>query len=151
MPEPGLKGEPLVPEGQHRLGNWGNRPFPTGANAPSCTSQRSQPLRPRPPSEVAGRLSSPVDQREVLPRVWIWGGEGRGAMVVPWRFIGQRPERPFTPRTGLEPPWMKLTTTDWQRQKRRMNLQTLGRKTSSNSTTYLPKTILLLKKIFIKL
>ena len=27
------KGGPLVPEGQHRLGNRGNRPFPTGANA----------------------------------------------------------------------------------------------------------------------
>jgi len=31
--EPGLKGGLLVPEEQHRLGNWGNWPFPTGANA----------------------------------------------------------------------------------------------------------------------
>ena len=32
-------GGPLVPEGQHRLGNRGNRPFPTGANARSCSSE----------------------------------------------------------------------------------------------------------------
>ena len=38
MAEPGLKGGPLVLEGQHRLGNRGNRPFPTGANARSCSS-----------------------------------------------------------------------------------------------------------------
>ena len=38
LTEPGLKGGPLVPEGQHRLGNRGNRPFPTGANARTCGS-----------------------------------------------------------------------------------------------------------------
>ena len=31
-------GQPLVSEGQHRLGNRGNRPFPTGANARTCSS-----------------------------------------------------------------------------------------------------------------
>ena len=33
----GTKG-PLVPEGQHRFENRGNRPFPTGANARTCGS-----------------------------------------------------------------------------------------------------------------
>ena len=38
VPEPGLKGGSLVPEGQYRLGNQSNRPFPTGANVRTCSS-----------------------------------------------------------------------------------------------------------------